>query len=212
MAITAAAVKELRDKTGVGMMDCKKALAEADGDIEKAIDVLRKKGIAKAAKKAGRSTNEGLVYSYIHPGGRLGVLLEVNCETDFVANTEQFQQLCHDLSMHIAAAAPMVVKREEVPEDVLARELDIFKSQAMNEGKPEHIAEKIVSGRIEKFYKESVLMEQEYIRDTDKTVKDVLNEVIAGLGENMSVARFQRFALGESAQPETDDGEDETAA
>ncbi len=209
MAITAAAVKELRDKTGVGMMDCKSALTEADGDIEKAVEILRKKGIAKAAKKAGRSTHEGLIYSYIHAGGRLGVLVEVNCETDFVANTDQFKSLCHDLAMHIAASNPMVVRREDVAEDILAKEMEIYKSQAMNEGKPEHIAEKIVTGRLEKFYKENVLLEQVFIKDNDKSIKDVVSEVISGLGENITVARFQRFELGDTTAPEPDEPDNE---
>lgn len=209
MAITAAAVKELREKTGVGMMDCKAALQESDGNIEKAVEILRKKGIAKAAKKAGRSTNEGLVYSYIHAGGKIGAMIEVNCETDFVAKTEQFQELCHNLAMHIAAAAPMVVKREDVPEEVLASEMEIFKTQAMNEGKPEHIAEKIVTGRIEKFYKENVLLEQPYIKDTDMTVLELLKGVIGALGENMTIARFERFALGETSSSPSEGAESE---
>ena len=209
MAITAAAVKELREKTGVGMMDCKSALQESDGNIEKAIEILRKKGIAKAAKKAGRSTNEGLIYSYIHAGGRLGVLVEINCETDFVAKTEQFQNLCHDIAMHIAASAPIAVKREDVPEEVLNAEKEIYKSQAMNEGKPEHIAEKIVTGRVEKFYKENVLLDQVYVKDPDKTVGTLMKETIGSLGENMSVARFERFALGESDNGSGDEEADE---
>jgi elongation factor Ts len=208
MAITAAAVKELRDKTGVGMMDCKAALSETDGNVEKAIEVLRKKGIAKAAKKAGRSTNEGLVYSYIHAGGKLGVLVEINCETDFVAKTEQFQSFCHDVAMHIAASAPIAVAREAVPAETLDAEIEIYKAQAMNEGKPEHIAEKIVSGRMEKFYKESVLLDQPFVKDPDKTVGELLKEVIGSLGENMSIARFVRFNLGETAVAEEEDGEE----
>jgi len=198
MAITAAAVKELREKTGVGMMDCKTALLEADGDIEKAIDILRKKGVAKAAKKVGRATNEGLIFSYIHAGGKLGSLVEIACETDFVANTEQFQSLGHAIAMHIAAAAPEVVKREQVSTAALEKESEIFKVQALNEGKPEHIVEKIVSGRLEKYFKEVVLLEQPYVKDPDKNIGDLVNETIASLGENMSVVRFQRFAIGES--------------
>jgi elongation factor Ts len=198
MAITAAAVKELRDKTGVGMMECKSALTEAGGDVAKAIDILRKKGVAKAAKKVGRATKEGLVFSYIHAGGKLGALVEVACETDFVAKTEQFQELGHNIAMHVAAAAPEVVTREQVSTDALDKESEIFKQQALNEGKPEAIVEKIVTGRLEKFYKEVVLMEQTFVKDPEKTITDLLNEAIAGLGENMSVTRFQRFAVGES--------------
>lgn len=198
MAITAAAVKELRDKTGVGMMECKSALQEADGNVEKAIEVLRKKGVAKAAKKVGRATKEGLVFSYIHAGGKLGVLVELACETDFVAKTEQFMELGHNIAMHVAAAAPDVVKRDDVSTESLDKESEIFKVQALNEGKPEHIVEKIVSGRLEKYYKEVVLMEQPFVKDPEKNITDLLNEAIAGLGENMSVVRFQRFAIGES--------------
>ena len=199
MAITAAAVKELRDMTGVGMMECKTALVEADVDITKAVDILRKKGISKAAKKIGRATNEGLVFSYIHAGGKLGALVEIACETDFVANTDQFQTLGHNIAMHIAAAAPEVVNREQVSTVSLDKEAEIFKVQALNEGKPETIVEKIVSGRLEKYYKEVVLMEQTFVKDPDKTITDLLNAAISGLGENMSVTRFQRFAIGESS-------------
>lgn len=198
MAITAAAVKELREKTGVGMMECKTALQEADGDLDTAVDILRKKGVAKAAKKVGRATNEGLIFSYIHAGGKLGSLVEIACETDFVAKTEQFQELGHNIAMHVAAAAPEVVKREQVSTEALEKESEIFKVQALNEGKPEQIVEKIVSGRLEKYYKEVVLMEQSFVKDPDKTISDLLNETIASLGENMSVVRFQRFAIGES--------------
>ncbi|NQV14931.1 translation elongation factor Ts [bacterium] len=198
MAITAAAVKELRDKTGVGMMECKSALQEADGNIEKAIDVLRKKGAAKAAKKVGRATKEGLVFSYIHAGGKLGALVEIACETDFVAKTDQFLELGHNIAMHIAAADPDVVKRDQVSTDALDKEADIFKVQALNEGKPEHIVEKIVSGRLEKYYKEVVLMEQPFVKDPERNITDLVNGAISGLGENMFVVRFQRFAIGET--------------
>lgn len=198
MAITAAAVKELREKTGVGMMDCKKALQEADGNIEEAISVLRKKGVAKAAKKVGRATNEGLVFSYIHAGGKLGAIVEIACETDFVANTDQFQALGHDIAMHVAAASPEVVKREQVSTTELEKESEIFKVQALNEGKPEQIVEKIVTGRMEKYYKEVVLLEQSYVKDPERNIGDLVNETIASLGENMSVVRFQRFAVGET--------------
>jgi elongation factor Ts len=199
MAITAAAVKELREKTGVGMMECKKALQEADGNIEEAISVLRKKGVAKAAKKVGRATNEGLVFSYIHAGGKLGAIVEIACETDFVANTEQFQALGHAIAMHVAAASPEVVKREQVSTTELEKESEIFKVQALNEGKPEQIVEKIVTGRLEKYYKEVVLLEQSYVKDPEKNIGDLVNETIAFLGENMSVIRFQRFAVGETS-------------
>ncbi|MCF6239708.1 MAG: translation elongation factor Ts [Candidatus Marinimicrobia bacterium] len=198
MAITAAAVKELRDKTGVGMMECKAALTETNGNIEEAIDVLRKKGSAKAAKKVGRATKEGLVFSYIHAGGKLGALVEIACETDFVANTDQFQTLGHNIAMHVAAAVPEVVKREQVSTVALDKESEIFKAQALNEGKPEHIVEKIITGRLEKYYKEVVLMEQPFVKDPEKTITDLMNEAISGLGENMSITRFQRFAIGES--------------
>lgn len=198
MAITAAAVKDLREKTGVGMMECKAALQEADGNMEMAIDILRKKGASKAAKKVGRATNEGLIFSYIHAGGKLGAMVEIACETDFVANTEQFQALGHDIAMHIAAAAPEVVNREQISTTNLEKESEIYKAQALNEGKPEHIVEKIVAGRLEKYYKEVVLLEQPYVKDPEKNIGDLVNETISTLGENMSVVRFQRFAIGES--------------
>ncbi|MEA3287581.1 MAG: translation elongation factor Ts [Candidatus Marinimicrobia bacterium] len=198
MTITAAAVKELRDKTGVGMMECKKALTEANGNIGEAVDVLRKKGVAKAAKKSGRATKEGLIFSYIHAGGKLGALVEIACETDFVANTEQFQELGHNIAMHVAAAVPEVVNREQVSTTALDKESEIFKAQALNEGKPEHIVEKIITGRLEKYYKEVVLMEQPFVKDPERTITDLMHEAISGLGENMSITRFQRFAIGES--------------
>ena len=197
MAITAQAVKELRDKTGAGMMDCKKALSESDGDVEKAIEYLREKGIAKAAKKSGRATKEGIIYSYIHPGDKLGVLVEINCETDFVAKTDDFRNMVKDIAMQVAAAGPVCVNREELSTEEIEKERQIYKNQALNEGKPEKIIDKIVDGKIEKYYKEVVLMEQIFIRDQDKTVTDILNEAIAKLGENMSVKRFVRFRLGE---------------
>ena len=202
MAITAAAIKELRDKTGVGMMECKTALTEADGNIEQAIDILRKKGISKAAKKVGRATNEGLIFSYIHAGGKLGALVEIACETDFVAKTDKFLELGHNVAMHVAAAGPEVVKRDQVSTEALDKEAEIFKVQALNEGKPEAIVEKIVTGRLETYYKEVVLMEQPFVKDPEKTITDLLNETIAALGENMSVVRFQRFAIGESSSSE----------
>jgi len=197
MAITAQQVKELREKTGAGMMDCKKALAETDGDIEKASQVLREKGIAKAASKAGRATREGAIVSYIHPGDKLGVMVELNCETDFVARTDEFKELGKNIAMQVAAANPLVVNREEVSEDLLSQEREIYKTQALNEGKPEHIVEKIVDGRIEKYFQEICLMEQAYIRDTDKSVGEMLKETVGTLGENIIIRRFERFALGE---------------
>lgn len=197
MEITAAMVKELREKTGAGMMDCKKALAEVDGDMDKAVTKLREQGLAKAAKKAGREANEGIIYSYIHPGDKLGVMIEVNCETDFVARTDDFRALCKDLAMQVAAASPLVVNREELPQDTLNEEKEIFRQQALKDGKPENIVEKIITGRLEKYYQEVALMEQAFIKDQDKTVNDVLAEAIAKLGENMSIKRFVRYRLGE---------------
>ncbi len=197
MDITASMVKELRTKTGAGMMDCKKALSEADGDVEKAITVLREKGIAKAASKEGRQTAEGLVASYIHAGDKLGVMVEINCETDFVARTDQFKEFARDVAMHIAATNPSCVSREEIDAIILEKEREIFKQQALKEGKPEKIIEKIVNGKIEKFYAETVLLEQAFVKDNDKTIEELVKETIASLGENMNIRRFSRFRLGE---------------
>jgi elongation factor Ts len=197
MGITASAVKELREMSGAGMMDCKKALVEADGDIQNAIDILRKSGIAKAQKKAGRSAREGAVFPYIHAGGKLGVLVEINCETDFVASTDDFQNLCKDIAMHIAAATPLGVNKEDIPQDVIEREKAIYSDQARNSGKPENIIEKMIVGRMMKFYQENVLMEQQFVKDPDKTIKDIITETVAKLGENIKIARFTRFQLGE---------------
>jgi elongation factor Ts len=197
MAITAAQVKELREKTGAGMMDCKKALGETNGDIDKAADYLREQGILKAAKKADRAANEGLIYSYIHPGDRLGVLVEINCETDFVARTNEFRDFSKDIAMHIAASNPLVVKREDLSQEIVDKEKSIYKAQAEKEGKPEKFVEKIIDGRIEKFYQESCLLDQPFIKDQDKTVNDIIVDAIAKLGENISVKRFVRFRLGE---------------
>jgi elongation factor Ts len=196
MAITAEVVKGLRERTGAGMMDCKKALEEAAGDVEKAIDLLRVRGLSKAAKKAGRDTSEGLVMSYIHPGNRIGVLVEVNCETDFVARTDEFQGLVRNLAMHIAAAAPLGVSRDDISADLVAKEREVFKAQALEEGKPAAVVDKIVQGRIEKFFAEAALLDQIYVKDNDKKVGDLVNEAIAKLGENIRVARFARFQLG----------------
>ena len=200
MAISAAQVKELREKTGAGMMDCKKALTEANGDMEKAIEILREKGLAAAAKKAGRVAAEGLVESYIHAGGRIGVLVEVNCETDFVAKTEEFRSFVRDIAMQIAAMNPKYVKRDEVPAEVVDKEREILRTQALNEGKPEHIVEKMVEGRLEKYFKEVCLLEQPFIKDGDKTIEQLVKEMIARIGENISIRRFVRFELGEGIE------------
>ena len=198
MQITAQMVKELRDRTGAPMMNCKAALQESDGDIDAAIDVLRTKGLSAAAKKAGRSTGEGIVGHYIHAGGKIGVLVEVNCETDFVARTEDFQTLVKDIAMHIAAANPSFVHREEVDEQSIAVESKIFREQAIESGKPEQVVDKIVAGKLEKYFSESVLLEQPFVKDSDKTVKDLVAESVGRLGENIQVNRFSRFALGEA--------------
>ncbi|SFG50087.1 elongation factor Ts [Desulfotomaculum arcticum] len=203
--ITAAMVKDLREKTGAGMMDCKKALVATGGDMDKAVDFLREKGLSAAAKKSGRITAEGLVESYIHAGGKIGVLLEVNCETDFVAKTDEFKTLVRDIAMQIAAARPEYVNKEEVPEPVVAKEKEILAAQAANEGKPEKIIQKMVEGRIEKFYKEICLLEQPFIKDSDKTVKQLITEKIATIGENISVRRFVRYELGEGLEKRKDD-------
>lgn len=194
--ISAEQVKELRAKTGAGMMDCKQALVEAGGDFNKAVDILREKGIAAAAKKAGRATGQGLVEAYVH-GNRIGVLVEVNCETDFVANTKEFRNLCHDLAMQIAAARPSYVRREEVPEEVVAHEREVLRNQALREGKPEKIVDKIVEGRLNKFFEEACLEEQPFIKDPNKKVSQVVKEAIALLGENIVIRRFARLQLGE---------------
>ena len=197
--IDAKLVKNLREKTGAGMMDCKNALKESDGEIEKAIDYLRKSGVAKAEKKGTRDTREGLVYSYIHAGARLGVLLELNCETDFVAKTEGFTELAHNLAMQIAATNPIALDRDSIDDTIISREKDIFTEQAKSEGKPDNIIEKMVEGKLTKFFLESCLMEQTYIKDSDKKVNDLITETIATLGENISINRFVRFAIGETS-------------
>jgi elongation factor Ts len=205
MSVTPQMVKELRERTGAGMMDCKNALLETKGDLEQAIDFLRKKGLASAAKKAGRITAEGAVASYIHAGGKIGVLVEVNCETDFVARTDDFQELVKDIAMHVAAADPRFVRREEVTGDVLARERDIIRERTLAEGKPEKVVEKIVEGRMDKFFAESVLLEQPFIKDPDRTVGQLVNEKIAKIGENIQVRRFARFKLGEGIEKKSAD-------
>ena len=198
MSIDAKLVKSLRDRTGAGMMDCKKALVSSNGDLDNAIDFLRKSGVAKAEKKGLRETKEGLVYSYIHSGGRLGVLVELNCETDFVATTDGFKELAHNLSMQVAATNPVSLDRNSIDERIILREKDIFLEQAKKQGKPENIIKKMVEGRINKFYQESCLMEQTYIKDPDKKVSDLLTETVSMLGENITVKRFIRFSIGES--------------
>jgi len=200
MAISAQQVKELRDNTGAGMMDCKHALEESDGDMEKAVEVLRKQGIAKAEKKSGRTANEGLITSYIHPGGRIGVLLELNCETDFVAKTDDFQSLANDIAMQIAAMSPMALSREDVDDEMVEKEKNIYKEQALQEGKPEHIVDKIITGRLEKFYAEVTLLEQPFVKDTDKSVNQLITEAVTKLGENIAVSRFVRYELGENSE------------
>jgi len=195
--VTAAMVKELREKTGAGMMDCKKALIEKNGDMDAAVDYLREKGLAAAAKKAGRIAAEGVVESYIHMGGRIGVLVEVNCETDFVAKTDEFRELARDIAMHIAASKPEYVSREEIPEEVLEHERGIYRTIAENEGKPAHIIDKIVEGRIDRYVKEVCLLEQPFVKDPDITVNDLLNQKVAKIGEKISVRRFARYERGE---------------
>lgn len=196
MKITSQMVKELRDKTAAGMMDCKKALGETDGDLEKAVDLLRQKGLAVAAKRAGRATSEGTVGVYVHAGGKLGVMVELGCETDFVAKTDSFIEFAKDVAMHVAAVNPVGISREEIPAEVIAREKDIYVQQALDSGKPEAIVEKMVSGKVEKFIAEITLLEQKFVKDPDLTVQDKLNEVVATMGENISIKRIARFQVG----------------
>lgn len=207
--ITASMVKELRTRTGVGMMDCKKALTEANGDMEKAVDILREKGLSKAAKKAGRIAAEGIVGSYIHGNGRIGVLVEVNCETDFVAQTEGFHALVKDIAMQIAAANPLYVSREEVPADVISPEKEVYRQEALNEGKPEKIVDRMVEGRIEKYFKEVCLLDQPFIKDGDKTINDVVLEATVKMGEKVSIRRFTRYQLGEGIEKKQENFADE---
>jgi len=197
MEINASLVKQLRDKTGVGMMDCKNALIEAEGNIEKAFDILRTKGHAKAEKRAGKATKEGVIESYIHPGSRLGVLLELNCETDFVAKTEDFIILAKDLAMQVAASNPKAIQREDITKEDIEHELEIYRTQARNEKKPEQIVEKIAQGKLEKYFKEVCLLEQVYIKDSNQSVKELIKDYQAKLGENIQISRFARFRLGE---------------
>ncbi|WP_243370679.1 translation elongation factor Ts [Geotalea sp. SG265] len=212
MSITASQVNELRKATGAGLMDCKKALTETGGDHEKAVDYLRKKGLAAASKKAGRAATEGLVGSYIHAGGKIGVLVEVNCETDFVAKNEGFQTFVKDIAMHIAAASPLYVRREEVDPAVLEREKDIYRAKAKESGKPDNIVEKIIEGQVNKFYGDICLLEQAFVKDPDKTVQTYLNETIATIGENISIRRFAKFNLGEGLEKKESDFAAEVAA
>ncbi len=199
---SAKTVKQLREISGAGMMDCKKALEECSYDLDKAMDILRKNGIAKAKKKAGRTAKDGLIIPYIHPGSKLGVLAEINCETDFVARTEGFQDFARDVAMHIAATAPLAVNREDISDEIISKEKEIFKDQALQSGKPENIVEKMVEGRLNKFYQENVLLEQNYVKNPDQTIQDLLSDTISTLGENIEIKRFSRFQLGELSSPE----------
>lgn len=208
--ISASLVKELREKTGAGMLDCRNALQETDGDLDKAVDLLREKGLSKAEKKSSRIAAEGLVEAYIH-GGRIGVLVEVNSETDFVAKTDEFKEFVKDVAMQIAASSPKYVSREEVPEEIINHEKEVLTQQAMNEGKPQNIAEKMVEGRIEKFYKEIVLLEQPFIKDPDKSIETLLKEKIAKIGENIKIRRFVRFEVGEGLEKREENFADEVA-
>lgn len=212
MAVTAAMVKELRERTGAGMLDCKKALDASSGDMDKAIEILREKGLSAAADKAGRIATEGVVESYIHAGGRIGVLVEVNCETDFVANTDQFRAFVRDIAMHIAADNPTYVAREDVPASALEKEREFLKTQALNEGKPEHIVDKMVEGRLNKFYEERCLLEQSFVKDPDKTISNLVNEMVSKVGENVSIRRFSRFELGEGLEKKEENFADEVMA
>ncbi|AIQ24691.1 translation elongation factor Ts [Paenibacillus sp. VTT E-133280] len=212
MAVDAKAVKELRERTGAGMLDCKKALEEANNDITKAAELLREKGLSAAANKAGRIATEGVVESYIHAGGRIGVLVEINCETDFVGKTDSFKDFARDIAMQIAAANPRYVRREEVPQEDVEKEKEILKAQALNEGKPEKIIEKMVEGRIGKYYEEYCLLEQTFVKDPDKTISQLLNEKISTIGENISIRRFARFELGEGLEKKVDNFVEEVMA
>ena len=196
--ISAGMVKELREKTGAGIMDCKQALTDSDGDMEKSIEFLRKKGLATAAKRAGRAMSEGTIQSYIHMGGKLGVMVEVNCETDFVSKNDDFQDFARNIAMHIAATNPLGIKPEDIPEEVLNKEREIYRAQALELGKPENILDKIVAGKMSKFIKDNCLLDQPYVRDPDKSVGDLLNELIAKIGENITIRRFARFQVGEA--------------
>ncbi|TFE24398.1 translation elongation factor Ts [Cohnella luojiensis] len=212
MAVNAADVKSLRERTGAGMLDCKKALEEANGDLTKAGELLREKGLAAAAKKGDRIATEGVVESYIHAGGRIGVLVEINCETDFVGKTDQFRAFCKDIAMQIAAANPKYLAREEVSQAELDKEKEILRNQALNEGKPEKIVDKMVEGRMNKYYEENCLLEQAFVKDPDKTITTLLNEKIAAIGEKISIRRFARFELGEGLEKKVDNFVEEVMA
>lgn len=212
MAVSAQAVKELREKTGAGMLDCKKALEEANGDLAKASEILREKGLAAAAKKGDRIATEGVVESYIHAGGRIGVLVEVNCETDFVGKTDSFREFVRDIAMQIAATNPLYVAREDVPQEALDKEREILRNQALNEGKPAHIVDKMVEGRLGKYYEEYCLLEQAFIKDQDKTISALLNEKVATIGEKISIRRFVRYELGEGLEKKQDNFVEEVMA
>ncbi len=212
MEVTKEMVSQLREKTGAGIMDCKRALTEAEGDLERATDLLREKGLASASKKAGRVAAEGIVESYIHGGGRIGVLVEVNSETDFVAKNEEFRAFVRDVAMHIAASSPEYVRREEVPHEVVEREREVLRQQTLNEGKPAHIVDKIVDGRIDKFFKDVCLLEQPFVKDTDKTIEQLVKEKIAQIGENISIRRFARYVVGEGIEKQEANFADEVMA
>lgn len=197
MNITSQMVKELRDKTNAGMMDCKKALSETGGDLEKAVDLLRQKGLVVAQKRAGRATREGIIQAYIHAGGKLGVMVEVACETDFVAKTDDFKDFARDIAMHVAASSPVSISREEVPAELIAREGEIYKKQALDSGKPANIVDKMVAGKMDRFFAESCLLEQKFVKNPDLSVQDLLNELIAKMGENINIKRFIRYQIGE---------------
>ena len=210
--VTATDIKTLRQRTGAGMLDCKKALNESEGDVEQAIDWLREKGISKAAKKSSRVASEGVVECYVHAGGKIGVMVEVNCETDFVAMNDDFRGLARDIAMHIAAASPDFVAREDVPEDAIARERSVQLARVIEEGKPEHIAEKIVEGRMSKYFEEVCLLEQVFVKDDKKTVSEILTDQVATIGENIRIRRFERFVMGEGLEKREDDFASEVAA
>lgn len=210
MTITASMVKEIRELTGAGMMDCKKALTETGGNLDEAVKLLREKGLAKAAKKAGRLASEGIVASYIH-SGRIGVMVEINSETDFVAKNDEFQQFAKDIAMHIAAANPLYVRKDEVPQSVIDSEKEVLRNQALNEGKPEQIIDKMVEGRIAKYYKEVCLLEQPFVKDSDVTIEELLNSKIAKIGENLSIRRFARFEVGEGLEKKEENFAEEVA-
>ena len=195
--ISAATVKQLRDKTGAGIMDCKEALSECNGDISKAVDFLRKKGLATAAKRAGKATTEGIIESYVHMDNKLGVLVEINCETDFVAKNEDFKEFAKNIAMHITATNPVSIRPEDVPKETIDKEKEIYRAQVLDMGKPEQIADKIVDGKMKKFFKENCLMNQDYVRDSNITIEDLLNEMVAKIGENITIKRFARFKIGE---------------